>query len=268
MMLLLAVSCVPQTYEWNTLSMDGTRTGCVSVSCDNVDEALGCYLADGTYRTPNGNVYDASSTVAKVASIVHSAQPKMARVKTVIAYSEEEMRTAKHESKLSNWFVDLIMQKVSSLSGKKVDVGICNFGGIRVDMPKGNVILDDILSMFPFKNSLVYLELKGCELMKIFETMAATTFQAIGGVEILVENKELKKVLVGGKPIDDNKLYGIATISFLLYGGDSLTLAENAVNMKVYDDVLVIDAALNHIATLKQQGRNITAPVITHVTVK
>ena len=47
----------------------------------------------------------------------------------------------------------------------------------------------------------------------------------------------------------------------------SLTLAENAVNMQVYD-VLIIDAALGHIASLKAHGKNITAPAVTHVTIK
>ena len=55
------------------------------------------------------------------------------------------------ESALSNWFVDILMAKVEKLSGKKVDIGIANFGGIRVDMPQGDIILDDMLSMFPFK---------------------------------------------------------------------------------------------------------------------
>jgi 2',3'-cyclic-nucleotide 2'-phosphodiesterase (5'-nucleotidase family) len=44
------------------------------------------------------------------------------------------------------------MAKVERLAGKKVHVGVGNFGGIRIDMPKGDIILDDMLSMFPFKN--------------------------------------------------------------------------------------------------------------------
>ena len=78
---------------------------------------------------------------------------------------------------------------------------------------------------------------------------------------------ELTKALIGGKPIADNKLYGVATISFLLYGGDSLTLAENAVNMQVFDDE-VIDIVLAHLDVLKQEGKNITAPTVKYVTVK
>ena len=134
-------------------------------------------------------------------------------------------------------------------------------------MPKGNVILDDILSMFPFKNNVVYLEHKGSELRKLVETMAATYFQAIGGVEIVAEGGKLKKVLIGGEPLDDNKTYSVATISFLLYGGDSLTLAKNAENLKEYD-VQIVKAVLDYIEDLKAQGKNIVAPEVTHVIIK
>ena len=59
----------------------------------------------------------------------------------------------------------------------------------------------------------------------------------------------------------------MATISFLLYGGDSLTLAENAQNMTIYD-IPIIDVVLEHIAALNAEGKNITAPSVTHVTIK
>ena len=138
--------------------------------------------------------------------------------------------------------------------------------GIPFVGPAGK-LLDDMLSMFPFKNNVVYLEQKGSELRKIFETMAATRFQAIGGVEIVAEDGKLTKALIGGQPIDDEKLYSVATISFLLYGGDSLTLAENAQNMTIYD-IPIIDVVLEHIAALNAEGKNITAPSVTHVTIK
>lgn len=260
------LSMQAQEYVWSAAPMDGSRTGCTSATKDNVPEALGTFV-NGKYHAPNGKVFKASSSVAKVAAIVLGAQPAMADVKSVIAYSDDAMHMGKGESNLSNWFVGIVMDGVSSLAGKKVDVGICNFGGIRVSMPKGPVTLDDMYSMFPFKNTVVYLEMKGSDLRKLFEKMAATHFQALGGVEIVAEAGKLTKALIGGKPIVDNKLYGIATISFLLYGGDSLTLAENAVNMQVFDNE-VIDIVLAHLDALKQQGKNITAPTVKYVTVK
>lgn len=266
-LLLSASACFAQEYEWTSVRMDGSRTGCVSVSGADVEVYIGRVAEDGTYHAPNGKTFDKGSSVAKVAALVHNAQPDMMRVKKVIAYSDVEMYTSKRESELSNWFVGIVMDKVASLSGKKVDVGICNFGGIRVNMPAGEVILDDMLSMFPFKNDVVYLELKGSRLRSIFESMAANGFQAVGGVEIVAEGGVLTKALIGGRPIDDDKMYGVATISFLLYGGDSLTLADGAVNLTVYD-VQIIDAVLEYVRSLTDAGKHITAPTVKHVTIK
>ena len=263
-----ALSGYAQSYEWSCAEIDGSMTGCVSPDHENLPATLGLFLDNGDFRAPNGKVFKAGTSKAKVAAAVAAAQPKMQRVKTVIGYSEDEMIASKiHETPLSNWFVGIVMDKVAELSGKKIDVGICNHGGIRVNMPKGNVILDDILSMFPFKNNVVYLEHKGSELRKLFETMAATYFQAIGGVEIVAEGGKLQKVLIGGEPLDDNKMYSVATISFLLYGGDSLTLAKNAENLKEYD-VQIVEAVLDYIEDLKEQGKNIVAPEVTHVIIK
>ena len=263
-----AFSGYAQSYEWSCAKMDGNKTGCVAPDHENLPATLGLFLENGDFRAPNGKVFKAGTSAAKVAAAVLAAQPKMQRVKTVIGYSENEMVASKsRETALSNWFVEVITDKVAELSGKKIDVTICNHGGIRADMPKGNVILDDILSMFPFKNNVVYLEHKGSELRKLFETMAATYFQAIGGVEIVAEGGKLKKVLIGGEPLDDNKTYSVATISFLLYGGDSLTLAKNAENLKEYD-VQIVKAVLDYIEDLKAQGKNIVAPEVTHVIIK
>lgn len=257
-----------QSYEWSCAEIDGSMTGCAAPDHENLPATLGLFLDNGDFRAPNGKVFKAGTSTADVAAVVAAAQPKMQKVKTVIAYSEDEMVASKsHETALSNWFVQIVTDKVAELSGKKIDVGICNHGGIRTDMPKGNVILDDILSMFPFKNNVVYLEHKGSELRKIFEAMAATYFQAIGGVEIVAEGGKLKKVLIGGEPLDDDRTYTVATISFLLYGGDSLTLAKNAENLKVYD-VQIVEAVLEYIDALKAKGENIVAPKVTHVIVK
>ena len=268
-MLLLCVSALTgyaQEYEWSSVKMDGTRIGCDPTN-EDLFKAFGRFLEDGSYLAPNGKEYAGSSSVAAVASCVHAAQPAMAKVKTVIAYSEKEMQHRSHECPLSNWFVNIVMDKVSSLSGKKVDVGIANFGGIRMNMPDGNVILDDILSMFPFKNNVVYIAHKGSELRKIFEKMAATRFQIVGGVEILAENGKLSKVMIGGEPLDDDRTYNVATISFLLHGGDNLTLAENSLELVQYD-VLIVDAVLEYLETLKAEGKVITPPEVNYVTVK
>ncbi len=168
-----------QEYEWEAVKMDGSRTGCVSPSKDNVAEAVGVFKG-GKYIAPNGKTFRKNSGVGRTARIVLDAQPKMARVKDVVGYSTKAMESYYPESPLSNWFVDVLMDKVAELSGKKVDIGIVNFRGIRIDMPQGEIILDDMLSMFPFKNQLAYVEQTGKQIRAVLERMAAGRLQVLG----------------------------------------------------------------------------------------
>ena len=264
---LLCLSAAAQDYTWRAVKMDGSRTGTASPSRDNVKESLGVYKA-GKYTAPNGTVHGRRSATARTARIVLDAQPAMARVKDVIGYSPAVMEAYFPESALSNWFVDVLMAKVEKLSGKKVDIGIANFGGIRVDMPQGDIILDDMLSMFPFKNQLVYVEHTGKEIRNILESMAAGRFQVLGGVRVVADGGKLVSAEIGGEPIDDDRIYGLATISFLLSGGDGLTLEQNARSVTVYKDVDVIDAILEHVYAETAAGRPIEYKADGRVVVK
>ncbi len=265
--LLSLHAALGQEYEWRVVPMDASRTGCTTPSADNVETAIG-YFKGGKYVAPDGKVYGRNSIVAKTARAVLDAQPKMARVKEVIAYSTSAMEAHYPESALSNWFIDVLMEQTEKLSGKKVDMGITNFGGIRIDMPEGPVILDDMLSMFPFKNHLVYVEHKGSQIRKILEKMAAGRIEVLGGARITVEDGKLVSAEIGGKPIDDNKIYGLVTISFLLSGGDGLSLAENAVSVTEYKDVMIIDAVLEHVRAETAAGRPISGQEDGRVVIK
>lgn len=251
------VAVEAQDYSWESVPVDGRMTGCTSTSGDNVAEALG-YFKGCRYVSPSGNTYRRNSPVARTARIVIDAQPKMKRVKTVIAHCPDGMAVAYPESPLSNWFVDNLMKAVEKEAGRPVHVGIVNFGGIRVDMPVGDVILDDLLSMFPFRNQIVYLEHRGSEIRKIVEEMAATKFQVLGGIRTVVEEGKVRSIEIGGEPLEDDMIYGVATISFLLYGGDDLHLADNAIDLKVYDR-MIIDVMLEYVESETAAGRVLTS---------
>ena len=200
-------------------------------------------------------------SVVKAAELLIAAQPEMAYVKEVICYSPKEvLRSTRPQNELSNLIVDRMMIKTAEETGKKVDVGIINFGGIRVDLPQGNVLLDDILSMLPFENYICYVQLKGSDLRNLYKQFAQTGMQVVGGVELTIKDKELVDVKVGGKPLDDKALYGLATIDFLLDGGDDVFCGRNAVDL-VLTKTLLRDALLPYLRELGAQG----IPVEYHV---
>lgn len=254
--LVLLCSCA-HSYKWEKYDIDAHRTGVTVPTATNVTEAIGV-VEDGVYTAPNGKVFDSGST-PEVARLLLEVQPAMARLKEVVAYAPEPMVKQKPEDPLCNFIADRLFADVSALvapSGRKVDVAFTNRGGIRQDIPQGEVLLDDIVSMLPFANYLCYVQLEGRELRNIFEYMAENSIQAVSGARLLIKGKRLVSAEVGGKPIDDDKLYGVATIDFLLDGGDGYKLARNAKDY-VLTDIKIGDAILADIRKMTAEGQEL-----------
>ena len=249
---LLACSC-EYTYTWEKSRMDGHRTGVTAPNAETVAQALGT-VDDSTYLAPNGTVWQQGSATYAVANDLIAVQPLMKELKTVVGYATDDMTAHAPESELSNWWVDHLMASVARLTGRKVDVGILNFGGIRTSIAKGDILLEDFVSMFPFKNNLVYVGLKGSDLQEVFNTIAASRPFVLGGVKMVVRDHRIDTLLVGGKPIDPERVYGVATVDFLLDGGDGMTIGRNARELRMTDS-RVIDAVLTDVRALQAAGQ-------------
>jgi 2',3'-cyclic-nucleotide 2'-phosphodiesterase (5'-nucleotidase family) len=250
----LCAGASAQEFSWSRAKMDGSRTGVTSAGADRVDEALG-KMKGKKYVAPNGRKFSKGVTPS-VASLLLGAQKEMASVKEVVGYAPRAMVRSTPECELSDWFVDELMRAASEKTGRRVDFGITNFGGIRVDMPQGDVLLDDIMSMFPFKNNLCYLELRGSDIRALLEQLAATSWQCVGGARCTVKDGKLVSAEIGGEPIDDDRVYGVATISFLLDGGDGISVARNALRLDILDEY-IIDVMLPYVKKLTAEGKYI-----------
>lgn len=243
-----------QRMTWELDVIDGSRTGCFASNASNVPEAMGT-MKGCAYCAPNGKVFRKGVT-PHVARIMLAAQPAMAFVKQVIGHSPVEMVAEYPECALWNWAVDEVMRATADSTGQRVDIGIMNIGGIRISMPEGDVLQDDIMSMFPFKNRLCYVRLHGREVRAVLEQMAAGSFEVIGGMKVVARGGKLVSVRVGDEPLDDDKLYGLATISFLLDGGDGYHLArkaEKVIQCRGY----VGDTMQDYVRSLTAQGKPI-----------
>ncbi len=251
---ILCSTLSAQEIRWKKVPVKGELTGVTAPTATNVPEALGS-VKGKTYTAPNGRRFRGGATAA-AARLMLEAQPPMAKVKEVVGYCPRPMNEKKPESSLSNFLVDALMAKTAELTGRKVDIGLMNFGGIRIDMPVGDVTVDDIMSMVPFRNHLVYVALKGTDVKRLFEDMARGPMQVVGGVEVVVCKHQLIDLKVGGESVDDDKIYGLATIDFLLDGGDRIYAARNSVEL-IQTDMLIYDMVLDHIRNLTAEGKPI-----------
>ena len=260
--IFIAVFCVlliSQTsgafgFKWKAVPVSGSRTGVTASTATNADAAIGTF--DGkTYVAPNGRRFKKNSATAKAARLMLDAQPAMSELKEVVGYCPKGLERTRPENVLGDWLVDIIMEATEKEVGKKVDIGLTNHGGIRIDMPEGEVLKDDLLSMFPFKNYLCYLTMTGENVVKLFEDMAGH-MQVFGGAQVTMKDGKIVELLIGGEPVDPAKEYGIASIDFLLNGGDDIFVARNSDSL-IQTEVLIYDAVLQYVNDITASGKMI-----------
>ena len=255
LILALCVSCAPRL-DWKTVPMDGHRSGVVSLTAENIETGLG-HFTDSCYVMPSGAAFALDSPAAEVARALMKVQPQMAPLKKVIGHSARMMMNDRDnpDLPLGDLFADVLRAYGTKYFGVPMDFAITNFGGIRVPMPEGAITLEDITSMFPFKNYVCYCKMKGEMLTELFHQLAGTkAFQATSGATIRVKKHELESALIGGEPIDPERIYNVTTIDFLLDGGDGIRIGALSEDVQL-SHVLLKDVMLDYIESMEAQGK-------------
>ena len=242
--------------SWKRVSMDGHRAGIQSVTAENIETALGTFTDEG-YRTPAGVLYDEASTLAEVAATMMEVQPRMAHLKQVIGHSDHMMMNDRDnpDLPLGNVVADALRAFGTRYFKVPMDFAVTNFGGIRVPMPEGAVTLEDISAMFPFKNYVCYVKMTGANLTRLLEQLSGQkAFQATSGATVRVKAHQLESALIGGKPIDPERIYNVTTIDFLLDGGDQLRIGALAEDV-VLTHVLMKEMMLDYVTGMEAAGK-------------
>lgn len=187
--------------------------------------------------------------------IIEKYAPLVEPLQEIVAYSDEEYNKSRPESGLSNFAADVVREIAQQKLGKKVDVGLMNFGGIRTSIPKGAVRVYDIFSIFPFDNNLVVFDIKGSDLKKfITKAVNSNRVEAMSNVRLEIDGRTPVSIKVGGKDIRDNRIYRFATINFLMDGGDGVVLSDVAMNLISYD-VWIRDAIIDYLRDMTAKGK-------------
>lgn len=200
----------------------------------------------------------------KVKAIISKYKPSLdSKMQEVIGVSEAEMRSGRPESLLSNFAVDALFEFAQSKSEGRVDFAVTNFGGIRASLPGGNVRLYDVFSIFPFENYIVILDMDGKSVLKLFASFARNRVEAFSDSVRLVidkEDGEIEQLLINGKEIDKDAVYRVATIDFLLSGGDNVVALKDAVKIEE-TGALIRDAIIEKIKKQTEKGEKISSSI-------
>lgn len=152
-----------------------------------------------------------------------------------------------------NLLSDFVRMRGTELAKRPVDIAIMNKGGIRNNLPKGDITQGGIIDIAPFDNSVVVMEIKGKDLLDNFEIMAAQDGQGVSSnVKAVYDpnNFALNTATIDGKEINPNATYILATIDYLAAGNDYMTPLKNGKIIAVSPDILY-KSLIDYISTGK-----------------
>lgn len=150
--------------------------------------------------------------------------------------------------------------RLSNPDFPEIDFAIMNVGGIRLNMPEGDITEGQILSTFPFTNHLVIGEIKGRDLIDALKIAAKKGGEAVSGNLLVLtdRDKNVTRVLLDDYDVNPDTTYTYATIDYLIEGNDDLTpLAHSSLLWR--DDVEVSAPILNYFERMGKAGYPIEA---------
>ncbi len=194
-----------------------TRAGDTVIAIGGANLASYAYV-DLAYNPASGETdildYDVSSYESKtadpaVAAIVADWQARTdAELSTVIGYLEGEIAQKSPE-------MQALITEAWLWANPNAQVALTNLGGMRTNIPAGEVTLASVVGVMPFDNTIVQVSLTGAQLREVLDY--GTGYLAMGGIH----TEGGSWVLNGsGEKIDDAATYLVLVNSFMYSGGD------------------------------------------------
>lgn len=147
-----------------------------------------------------------------------------------------------NEAPLGNLIADAMRQAGFGDKASAADFAFMNPGGIRADLPQGDVTFADLAKIQPFGNTLVKLELTGAQIQTLLQQQWGTNADGTPNTKTLqisglkytadfskpVAERVTSLTLEDGTPIDPGKTYTAVVNNFMAAGGDNYKVLVDA----------------------------------------
>jgi len=179
-----------------------------------------------------GEALEADSDVVAIVEEIKEANDLI--TEEVVGNTEIKLEGAREfvrtgETNLGNLITD------SMLDFTGADIALTNGGGIRDSIQIGDITVGDVITVLPFGNYVVTMDVTGAELKEALEhgysayPESLGAFPHISGMEVVIDPSQevgsrVVEVMVKGEELDMEATYSLATNDFLAAGGDDYTM--------------------------------------------
>jgi 5'-nucleotidase len=172
----------------------------------------------------------------KYANLLAELSRPVGRTSVALDARSAENRT--RETNVGNFVADAFRKATTA------DVALLNGGSIRADgiIRPGRLTVRDVLSILPFKNNLVKIEVTGATLQAALENGVSRTapnaepggFPQVSGIQFSFDasrppGNRIVEVKINGQPLNESRKYTLAVPTFLAFdGGDGYAMLKGS----------------------------------------
>lgn len=174
----------------------------------------------------SGGIVSPDATVNEIAVRATQRASELKSERLGVYLETPITRAGRSNSAIGHLFTDVVLDAVGG------DVVIHNVvGGIRADLPQGDLVYGSIYEMYPFDNIVVQLDLTGAELRRVIEREVFKPGRRAGvsGIRIFAacHDKKINVTMLraNGSEVEDNEMLAVMTTDFLATGGDDIFAA-------------------------------------------
>jgi 5'-nucleotidase len=187
-----------------------------------------------TKATPEAPEF--SAVYKKYANLLAQLAKPVGRTAVPLDARSAEGRT--RETNVGNFITDAFRRATNA------DVALLNGGSIRADelMPAGRLTVRSVLSLLPFKNKIVKIEVTGATLRAALEHGVSRSaedaepggFPQVSGIRFSFDaskppGSRIVELTVNGRPLDETRKYTLVAPTFIaLDGGDGYSMFKGA----------------------------------------
>lgn len=175
----------------------------------------------------------------------------------VLVFSKEPLLKGVPESTLGDFVSDAVLKKTNDIykPTDNIPATICmlNNGGLRGQLPKGNITRGNAFELMPFENSIVVLTLNAKKTKQLFEYIVESNGAPFAGATVKAKGKKIIELKINGLPLDSTKTYKICTSDYLASGGDKYNFFKNPIKIDTLNYKLR-DAIIDYMIDVKRKG--------------
>jgi 2',3'-cyclic-nucleotide 2'-phosphodiesterase (5'-nucleotidase family) len=168
--------------------------------------------------------------VAQIENIIKPYREKIdTDLNTVLSNAPETIdKSGEWQTPMGNFLADITFEKSDQVfhirEKKSIDICLLNHGGIRTIIPKGDVTARTAYEIMPFENTAVVIGLKGEQIVEMVNFIISEKKpHPLKGITFTIDKNNLpKNFLIGGNPLDKDKIYYVVTSDYLAVGNDNM----------------------------------------------